>query len=203
MQADIGSRLAVRAWPQGEPTAEKRSELTLPVLAVIPTPTPPGEPTPDPEPSPTPDPDPGTPPPADPAPPPAPGAVPPPDQAAVAGPPTPARLMTPFPIVRIKGALAPGGARVSLLQVRGPRRATVSVRCEGRDCPRARLSTRPGRIGALERFLRAGTRITIRVARPDEIGKHVRIVIRDGKVPFRRDACLLPGATGPSRCPAG
>ena len=111
--------------------------------------------------------------------------------------------MTPFPSVRIKGALAPGGARVSLLQVRGPRRATVSVRCEGRDCPRARLSTRPGRIGALERFLRAGTRITIRVARPDEIGKHVRIVIRDGKVPFRRDACLLPGATGPSRCPAG
>ena len=103
--------------------------------------------------------------------------------------------------MRIKGALAPGGARVTLLQVRAAAGAAVLVRCEGRGCPRRRWSARPGRIGALERFLRAGTRITIRVAQPGTIGKHVRFVIRDGKAPFRRDACALTGRVASIRCP--
>ena len=53
----------------------------------------------------------------------------------------------------------------------------------------------------LERFLRAGTRVTIRVSEPGAIGKYVRFVIRDGSAPKRRDACLAPGGTEPVSCP--
>jgi len=199
---DVGHRLAVRARAtnaKGEQSPAERSALTAVVPPpVVPTPTPTPTPTPEPTVVPTPDPPPAPTPPADGSPATPAGGT----DAAPAPNPLLAGLMDPFPVVRIRGVIAPRGARVSLLQVRGPFGATVSVRCEGRGCPRGRWSRGLGRIETLERFLRAGIRITIRVVRPGTIGKYVRFVIREGKAPYRRDACLLPGAEVPVKCPA-
>ena len=58
-----------------------------------------------------------------------------------AGAPAIARVayMRPFPIVRIRGYFVRGGARITLLSVRGPPSARVRVACTGagcnRDCP--------------------------------------------------------------------
>ena len=112
------------------------------------------------------------------------------------------RFLRPFPIVRVKGTLVAGGADITLLRVKAPSSATVAVRCKGPGC---RLDARyfgTTRIGALERVLRAGARITIRVMRPPRVGKYVRLVVRDGSPPKRRDACLLPGSPRPEPCPA-
>lgn len=112
------------------------------------------------------------------------------------------RYLAPFPVIRIRGRLVAGGARVTMLKVSAPRGAMVLVRCEGRGCPAVRRRTRaPVRIRALERFLAAGTRITIRVRRPGYVGKYVRIRIRAGVPPARRDACLMPGSGRPASCP--
>jgi hypothetical protein len=113
----------------------------------------------------------------------------------------PPRYLRPFPVVRMKGRLAPAGAHVTLLRVTAPRGSMVRVRCAGAGCPLRRRSVGPGRIRALERFLAAGVRITIRIWKPDRIGKHVRIVIRNGRVPARHDACILPGEDKPGSCP--
>ena len=98
------------------------------------------------------------------------------------------RYLRPFPVVRIRGSIVSGGAMVTLLRVTAPRRAIVSVRCAGDGCPIRRRTRRAGRIRALERFLPAGVRITIRVRRRGYVGKYVRIRIRDRQ------------ATGPARC---
>jgi hypothetical protein len=111
------------------------------------------------------------------------------------------QYLRPFPVVRIKGTLVRGGARVSLLKVTAPRGVRVGVTCRKRGCDVRRRLSGSGRIRALERFLRARTRITIRVSRPGMIGKYVRVVIRDGSAPKRHDACLLPGSTTPAPCP--
>jgi hypothetical protein len=113
-----------------------------------------------------------------------------------------APYLRPFPVVRITGTVVAGGARVSRLQIRAPTTARVAVRCRRSGCRFFSRSTGGGRVRALERFLPAGTRITIRVTRPGMIGKHVVIVIRDGARPRRRDACLMPGSTRPVPCPA-
>jgi hypothetical protein len=112
------------------------------------------------------------------------------------------RYLRPFPVVRIKGLLVDGGARVTLLRVTAPRGSRVHVRCRRPGCPMRRRTRGKGRIRALERFLPAGVRITIRVAKPGFIGKYARIVIRDGRSPARRDSCVLPGRRQASRCPA-
>jgi hypothetical protein len=114
----------------------------------------------------------------------------------------PAQFLRPFPVVRITGTLVSGGARVSLLRIRAPATARVLVRCSGSGCRLFSRSTGPRRVRALERFLRAGTRITIRISLPGTIGKHVAITIRAGQPPRRRDACLMPGSSRPVRCPA-
>jgi hypothetical protein len=112
------------------------------------------------------------------------------------------RYMEPFPVVRIRGELAERGVRVTLLRVTAGRRADVRVTCRGRGCPVLRLRRGPGRLTAFQRFLPAGMRITIRVTRPNRIGKHVRLRIRDGRPPARVDACILPGTSTPAPCPA-
>jgi hypothetical protein len=109
--------------------------------------------------------------------------------------------LRPFPVVRVKGLLVRGGARVTLLRVKAPRGSKVVVRCKRSGCPLRRRSVGVGRIRALERFLRAGIRITIRVSSPGFIGKYVRLVIREGQAPMRRDACLLPGRAEATSCP--
>ena len=109
-------------------------------------------------------------------------------------------FLRPFPVVRIRGSVAARGARITLLKVTAGRNVRVQVRCQGRGCPIRRRSRKAGRIRSLERYLPAGTRITIRVRRPGYIGKYARIVIRRGGPPFRRDACLLPGNSRPIDC---
>lgn len=215
--ADLGSRLMVVATATIDTfDIEVKSAPTAPVVAPPPAPDPSPDPTPTatpppdptPTPSPSPSPSPSQSPEADvPAPTFASAGVSPvftaPDPGAVlvAGPQAP-RFLRPFPVVRIRGYVAPRGARVTLLKVAAPSRVTVLLRCEGRGCPVTRRRSRtPGRIRALERFLPAGTRITIRVIRPGYIGKYVRIRIRAGGPPSRRDACLMPGSTRAVTCP--
>jgi hypothetical protein len=213
--ADVGFRLMVTASATIDTfTIEVKSSPTAPVVA--PPPPPPPAPSPSPTATPTPTPTPGATTP-DPTPSPTPGATPAPTFASagtdpvsavpapaavlVAGPVAP-RFLRPFPVVRIRGYLAPRGARVTLLKVAAPSGVTVLLRCAGKSCPMTRWRSRtPGRIRALERFLLAGTRITIRVVRPGYIGKYARITIRAGGPPSRRDACLMPGSTRAVACP--
>jgi hypothetical protein len=110
------------------------------------------------------------------------------------------RLLRPFPVVRVAGYIRRHGSRIVVWSVKAPRGAHVDVRCEGAGCPLRHRSLRPGRIRLLERYLRAGVAITIRVTRPGFIGTYTRVVIRSRKRPTRRDACLLPGDNRPRPC---
>ena len=162
-----------------------------------------------PEPSPSPSPAPA---PAEPAPAPA-SAEPAPAPAAPAPPPAadvrderavkPPRMMSPAPLVRIRGRLTRSGARITLLTVRAPRGARITLRCAGRGCPAERWARTASltRVARFEGVLRAGTRLAISVTKPGRIGKHTTIVIRRGKAPRRVDRCLVPGARKPVRCP--
>ncbi len=114
---------------------------------------------------------------------------------------TPLALLRPFPVVRVKGTLVRGGARITLLRVKAPSSATVDVRCDGPGCRVRRRLFGTGRLTALERFLPAGTRITIRVFKADVVGKYMRLVIRDGSAPWRRDACVVARSAKPAECP--
>jgi hypothetical protein len=117
------------------------------------------------------------------------------------------RLMAPFPIVRISGRTAPGGAHINLLEVLAPSGAKVTVRCAGKGCPFRRWRKTVGSktliVKALRgRFLRAGVRLEVRVYKKGVIGKYTRIVIRKHKEPARHDLCLSPGSSRPSACPS-
>jgi hypothetical protein len=138
------------------------------------------------------------------APQPSPAAPPP---AAFASSPSPAdiapggpRLLRPFPVVRVAGYIRSHGSRIVVFSVKAPRGVKVDVRCTGRRCPLRHRTFRPGRIKPLERYLPAGTAITIRVMRPGFIGTYTRVVIRSRKRPRRRDACLLPGDSRARPC---
>jgi hypothetical protein len=207
---DVGNRLEVRALSA---TGNVRSPMTAvvtdanaPTPTPTPSPTPTATPTPSPTPSPTPTPQPNTTPAQreEPrtfeqsgrqAPPPA-AAVP---MTALDA--APLVLLRPFPVVRVKGTLVRGGARITLLRVRAPSTATVDVRCGGPGCRVRRRTFGTGRIKALERFLPAGARITIRVFKTGAVGKYVRLVIREGSAPQRRDACLVARSAKPAECP--
>jgi hypothetical protein len=110
------------------------------------------------------------------------------------------RLLRPFPIVRVAGYIMDHGSRIVVWSVKAPRGAKVDVRCRGRGCPLRQRSFRPGRIRPLERYLRAGVTITIRVTRPGFIGTYTRVVIRSRKRPRRQDACVVPGDSRPRAC---
>jgi hypothetical protein len=186
--ADLGMVLRVRLRVVNTSGgAEARSAATA-VVGPAPAPTP--TPTPTPTPSPTPPP---------PPPPPAPAATP----APVAAAPKPPRLLDPFPVVRIRGVMTPSGSRVTLFTVRAPRRAQVTVVCHGRGCPRKRYRPARGsaRLRPFERSLPAGTRLAVSVTEPGFVGKYSSFVIRRPAPPRRRDLCLVPGITDPTRCP--
>jgi hypothetical protein len=110
------------------------------------------------------------------------------------------RLLWPFPVVRVGAYILNHGSRIVLWRVKAPRGAKIDVRCRGPRCPLRQRSFRPGRIRPLERYLRAGVEITIRVTRPGFIGKYTHLVIRSRKPPRRRDACLFPGDLRPRPC---
>jgi hypothetical protein len=112
-------------------------------------------------------------------------------------------LLRPFPVVHIRGYFAPTGAHITLLSVRGPRSARISVRCVGHGCPVSTFSARsaPARLRPFERFLPAGILVQIRVARPGRIGKYTSFLIRARRAPLRTDRCVMPGRSRPVRCP--
>jgi hypothetical protein len=185
--ADLGYRLAVAVEIKNK--ASSLTVVTPPTAVVTTSPPPPPPPQQDPPP-----------------PPPPPLVTNPPSSvsapSAVKAPrPT---LMRPFPVVRIRGYFASTGARITLLSVRGPRSARISVRCVGPKCPMSTLSlpSAPARLHPFERFLPAGTRLQVRVARPGRIGKYASFLIRARRAPLRADRCLLPGGSKPVRCPA-
>jgi hypothetical protein len=113
-------------------------------------------------------------------------------------------LLHPFPVVRIRGFFARTGARITLLSVRGPQKAQVSARCVGRGCPVSELTLSHAnvRLHALERFLRAGIQLQIRVTRPGHIGSYTSFLIRRRKAPLRVDRCLPSRSVKPVRCSA-
>jgi hypothetical protein len=191
--SDLGYRLAAVVEIKNKAGSLK---VTTAPTAVVTTPS---APPPPPPPPPPPEPDP------DPLPPPPPVTIVPTSASApsAVAAPRPA-LMRPFPVVRIRGYFAARGARITLLSVRGPRTARISVRCVGSGCPLATLSlpSAPARLHPFERFLPAGTRLQVRVARPGRIGKYTSFLIRARRAPLRTDRCLLPGGSRPMRCPA-
>jgi hypothetical protein len=113
-------------------------------------------------------------------------------------------MMRPVPIVRIRGRLTGDGARITLLTVKAPRGARITVRCRGRSCPTRRWAqaTTLTRLTRFHGTLRAGTRLVITVTKRGRIGKHTTIVIRRGAPPKRADRCLYPGSRKAVRCPA-
>jgi hypothetical protein len=188
--ADLGYRLAVQVELKNKPGT---ITVTTPPTAVV-TAAPPPPPPPPPSP---PRQDPPAPAPA----PLVPAALAPASAPSKALRPT---LLRPFPVVRIRGYFATAGARITLLSVRGPRSARITVRCIGKGCPVASLSlpSAPARLHPFERFLRAGTRLEVSVRRPGRIGKYTSFVIRAHRTPLRNDRCLMPGRSRPTRCPA-
>ena len=117
-------------------------------------------------------------------------------------------MLTPFPIVRIRGVILRGSARLSLLSVKAPTGARIKVICHGGGCPKKRsvvLRVASGkstlRVRSLERRLRRGAVIEIFVTAPGRIGKYTSFTIRSNAAPARRDLCLQPGNSKPGACP--
>jgi hypothetical protein len=119
--------------------------------------------------------------------------------------PAEARLLSPFPVVRLAGRFNAQGAAVRLLSVRAPVCSKITVLCRGRGCPARRVRARVGRrrvmLRRFHRTFRSGAVIRVLVGKGDRIGKFTRFRIRAGRAPSRIDRCLLPNATSGSRCP--
>jgi YD repeat-containing protein len=117
-------------------------------------------------------------------------------------------LLSPFPVIRIRGRADATAIQVDLLSVQAPRGSRISARCRGASCPRRAIATtaisssRVVRLRGLERRYGNGAVLEIRVTRPGRIGKYTRFSMRRGRAPLRQDLCLRPGTTRPSRCPA-
>jgi hypothetical protein len=116
-------------------------------------------------------------------------------------------MLTPFPVVRIRGVILRGSARLSLLSVRAPTGATVKVICHGGGCPkkkslvlRVASGKRSVRVRSLERRLRRGAIIEVFITAPGRIGKYTRFTIRANAAPARSDLCLQPGKAKPVAC---
>jgi len=116
----------------------------------------------------------------------------------------PARVVKPFPSLRVAGRLTARGAVFRLVRLNAPRKARVVTVCRGRGCSSARRAFDGGRrlLRHLQRSYRAGAVIEIRVTRRGYIGKYTRIVVRRGRPPSRRDLCLFPNTEAPRRCPS-
>jgi hypothetical protein len=204
---DEGNRLRVRLTVSGGAAQVTAVSKPTPRIAAAgpaprpqPTPTPTPMPTPRPRPTPTPTPTPA----------PAPAPAPPFDSTGPPATTTPSvapRLLSPFPVVRIRGRLTASGARVTLLTVRAPKGVRIAVTCSSARCSRHRFAIATSsslvHLRPFERVLRAGTRLEIRVTRRSFIGKYTLIVMRRGEPPMRRDRCLMPGSRRPVKCPSG
>jgi hypothetical protein len=115
-------------------------------------------------------------------------------------------LLSPFPIVRLRGRSDRGRVRITLLTVRAPAASQVSIYCTGRSCPRKRLAIRAGskivRVRQFERRLRGGTVLKIYVTKPGFVGKYTRFRFMSHRVPLRADRCANTPGAQPSSCPS-
>jgi hypothetical protein len=170
--ADAGSRLAARIDLANTATVTQPVYENSAATPVVVAPSPP-------------------PPPPQPAPP-APVAPAPVKVVAASSAPPSASFLDPFPVVRIRGFFRRTGARITLLSVRGPKKAKVTARCVGHGCPVKSLTLPSAnvRLHGFERFLHAGIQLQIRVTRPGRIGSYTSFLIRSRKPPLRRDRCL-------------
>jgi hypothetical protein len=129
--------------------------------------------------------------------------------------PSPLTLMQPFPIVRFAGSVTSYGAKLKLLTVQAPIGAGVHVTCVGRGCktkPESRIAVSSTKSKAVsgavtlsfarfERALRAGVTLQIRVTMSGQIGKFTSFAVRRGKVPLRKDECVVTITSKPFPCP--
>jgi hypothetical protein len=115
------------------------------------------------------------------------------------------RLLSPFPVVRLRGRVYPNGVRITLFTVRAPAASQVSTYCKGSSCPRKRVKILAGRrtvrVRQFERRLRAGTVLTIYVTKPGFIGKYTRFRITKGRAPLRVDRCARSPGSRARACP--
>jgi hypothetical protein len=123
-------------------------------------------------------------------------------------------LMRPFPVVRIVTTRAAGRIRLKLLGVEAPAGATVTITCKGKGCPVRSLShvlSKPKAKGKtagtptlsfarLQRVLRPGIVLEIRITTAGQVGKFTRLTIRKGKLPLRADACVNGKEPRPVPC---
>ncbi len=118
-----------------------------------------------------------------------------------------AKMIKPFPTIRMSGRLTRTGADITVLTVKAPKGVQVTLACEGRGCPLREVSQTTSRgksalhIPQFERELRAGTRLTITVSKPGYVSKVTRVTIRRGKAPARSDQCRMPDEKRLTRCP--
>ena len=121
-------------------------------------------------------------------------------------------LMQPFPIVLIVGKYGRYGLTISRLAVQAPAGAQITIKCNGRGCPRKSLnrsvaSNQHGLATVVFRRIQhdrlpAGTRLIVRVFESGKVGKYTRFAIRSGKPPDRVDACVGPLGGKSIACPA-
>ena len=116
-------------------------------------------------------------------------------------------MIKPFPTIRHQRQADPHRRGCAAVHRRAPKGARIEVTCAGRGCPLREVAQATARgtkalhMPQFERALRAGTQLTITVAKPGYISKVTRITIRRGKAPARSDQCRLPGANRLIRCP--
>ncbi len=202
-----GAKGAVTAAPAPTPTPT-RTPTPTPVKTPTSTPAPVNTPTPTPTPSAVETPTPG-PSDAPPVPEVTPVPVPPPSTVEVKGARSATtkaakpRMIRPYPTIRISGRVTKTGADLARLTVKAPKGVRITLTCTGRGCPLREVAqaTALWHIPQFERELRAGTKLTIRVAKQGYITKVTTITIRRGKAPARSDLCQLPGKTRLTRCP--
>jgi hypothetical protein len=112
-------------------------------------------------------------------------------------------MIKPFPEVHLSGRLTATGARITVLTVKVPKGVTVTVRCSGKGCPMRQLAHASAvwHAKAFETELRAGTKLTITIAKPGYITTVTTITIRRGTAPRRSDMCRFPGSGKLRSCP--
>jgi hypothetical protein len=118
----------------------------------------------------------------------------------------PAPLLSPFPIVRLRGFVERRLTRVTLLSVRAPAGSKVSVYCSGTGCPAKRVAINAGRklvrVRTFERRLRSGTILKIYVTRTGFVGKYTRFRFLRDRAPQRIDRCAGTPGTTAKPCPS-
>ena len=105
--------------------------------------------------------------------------------------------LRPFPVVRIRGYSAPGGVRITLLSVRGPRSSRVRVAARApvvRAVRRLRRSRRPLGCAPSSASCPQATFLRVRVTAASAMGKYTSFRIRAHGAPRRTDRCLSRAA---------